>query len=99
MNANISSLGCSRYTTAPSNRFADEPRHMGKTGLIKSAFHHIGLEDDGVAYPAVFQKAAFCDAKGRLLACKRWSFKVRKTAFCNAAGGHLECVDCQQIMI
>ena len=25
------------------------PRRMGKTGLIKNAFHRIGLEDDGVA--------------------------------------------------
>ena len=25
------------------------PRRMGKTGLIKNAFHQIGLEDDGVA--------------------------------------------------
>ena len=74
MNANISSLGCSHSTTALSNRFADEPRHMGKTGLIKSAFHHIGLEDDGVAYPAVFQSAVFCIAKDRLLACKRPPF-------------------------
>ena len=28
MNANISSLGCSHCTTAPSNRFADEPKEV-----------------------------------------------------------------------